>query len=73
MHVILTSAAREKTQVVHDVATDPTLPRTRAKCPKCVQIVEAVYFQVTALTRCVLPAFSCFSVLGGVICRPFWR
>eukprot|EP01116_Phalansterium_solitarium_P010666 TRINITY_DN25736_c0_g1_i1.p1 TRINITY_DN25736_c0_g1~~TRINITY_DN25736_c0_g1_i1.p1 ORF type:complete len:111 (-),score=5.89 TRINITY_DN25736_c0_g1_i1:172-504(-) len=38
----------EKTQVVHDVATDPTLPRTRARCPKCMDIVEAVYFQSTS-------------------------
>eukprot|EP01119_Soliformovum_irregulare_P012482 TRINITY_DN3245_c0_g1_i1.p1 TRINITY_DN3245_c0_g1~~TRINITY_DN3245_c0_g1_i1.p1 ORF type:complete len:113 (-),score=7.73 TRINITY_DN3245_c0_g1_i1:106-444(-) len=34
----------DKTVVVHDVATDPTLPRAAARCQKCGH-KEAVYFQ----------------------------
>eukprot|EP01104_Vermistella_antarctica_P007335 TRINITY_DN1814_c0_g2_i1.p1 TRINITY_DN1814_c0_g2~~TRINITY_DN1814_c0_g2_i1.p1 ORF type:complete len:107 (+),score=4.96 TRINITY_DN1814_c0_g2_i1:208-528(+) len=39
------SKSNEKTEVVHDVAADPTLPRTKAKeCPECGNR-EAVFFQ----------------------------
>lgn len=42
-------SSREKTVVFHDVAADPTLPRTNARCPKC-EHKEAVVFQ-SAPTR----------------------
>ncbi|GAB2265778.1 DNA-directed RNA polymerases II, IV and V subunit 9B [Dionaea muscipula] len=35
----------ERTQVLQDVATDPTLPRTKSQCPQCNH-GKAAYFQV---------------------------
>jgi len=40
----ISKTSEEATIVIHDIATDPTLPRTNARCAKCGHR-EAVYFQ----------------------------
>lgn len=46
-------SADERTQVLQDVASDPTLPRTKSvRCAKC-QHGEAVFFQVSLLSTLV--------------------
>lgn len=50
------SFCREKTIISHDVASDPTLPRTNAKCPRCSNR-EAVFFQSASSRYAQLPSF----------------
>ncbi|KAH7533804.1 hypothetical protein FEM48_Zijuj04G0170600 [Ziziphus jujuba var. spinosa] len=55
----------ERTQVLHDVAGDPTLPRTKAsRCALCNH-GEAVFFQVLTSSHLVTIIFSVFSCLHG--------
>eukprot|EP01117_Protostelium_nocturnum_P007758 TRINITY_DN2777_c0_g1_i3.p1 TRINITY_DN2777_c0_g1~~TRINITY_DN2777_c0_g1_i3.p1 ORF type:complete len:112 (+),score=9.68 TRINITY_DN2777_c0_g1_i3:269-604(+) len=42
--IILMIFSSEQTTVIQDLAADPTLPRTSARCTKCGH-KEAVYFQ----------------------------
>jgi len=60
----------EKTVIVHDVATDPTLPRTSAKCAKCGHR-EAVYFQSSS-TRAD-EAMTLYFVCTSVGCGHKWK
>lgn len=59
----------ERTQVLQDVAADPTLPRTKAvRCTQCNH-GEAVFFQVKSLFYA--PCVFIFFILRG--CRvPIW-
>ncbi|GJV57829.1 hypothetical protein Tco_1458834 [Tanacetum coccineum] len=57
-------AAGERTQVLQDVAADPTLPRTKAvRCAQCGH-GEAVFFQATARGE---EAVSCKA--GAILCK----
>lgn len=47
-------AVGERTQILQDVANDPTLPRTKdARCVKCNH-PEAVFFQVSSTSPYVI-------------------
>ena len=54
-------SAGEQTQVLEDVASDPTLPRTKSvRCSQCNH-GEAVFFQVKSLPYLVTMAWlNCF-------------
>ncbi|CAL9756695.1 unnamed protein product [Musa acuminata subsp. burmannicoides] len=60
--------ASERTQVLQDVAADPTLPRTKAvKCSKCNH-PEAAFFQVRSISPILLLRMQDFPTLGK--CSP---
>lgn len=64
-HTIHHTAA-ETTTVIHDVRTDPTLPRSKnARCPKC-EHNEAVFFSLTTSEGMSL-FFQC------VVCGNKWK
>lgn len=52
-------SAGERTQILHDVASDPTLPRTKTmRCTKCNH-PEVVFFQVINFTSLENAQFCC--------------
>ncbi|XP_048328524.1 DNA-directed RNA polymerases II, IV and V subunit 9A, partial [Ziziphus jujuba] len=60
----------ERTQVLHDVAGDPTLPRTKAsRCALCNH-GEAVFFQATARGE---EGMTLFFVCCNPNCGHRWR
>ncbi|KAF2589440.1 hypothetical protein F2Q70_00039521 [Brassica cretica] len=60
----------EQTQILSDVASDPTLPRTKAvRCAKC-QHGEAVFFQATARGE---EGMTLFFVCCNPNCGHRWR
>ncbi|KAK9182213.1 hypothetical protein WN944_025356 [Citrus x changshan-huyou] len=60
----------ERTQVLQDVAADPTLPRTKAvRCVKC-QHGEAVFFQATSRGE---EGMTLFFVCCNPNCGHRWR
>ncbi|XP_033135314.1 DNA-directed RNA polymerases II, IV and V subunit 9A-like isoform X2 [Brassica rapa] len=60
----------EKTQILTDVASDPTLPRTKAvRCAKC-QHREAVFFQATTRSE---DGMALFFVCCNRNCGHRWR
>ncbi|KAK2644414.1 hypothetical protein Ddye_019609 [Dipteronia dyeriana] len=60
----------ERTQVLQDVAADPTLPRTKAvRCTKC-QHGEAVFFQATSRGE---EGMTLFFVCCNPNCGHRWR
>eukprot|EP00271_Cylindrocystis_brebissonii_P017464 TRINITY_DN4554_c0_g1_i1.p2 TRINITY_DN4554_c0_g1~~TRINITY_DN4554_c0_g1_i1.p2 ORF type:complete len:115 (+),score=11.33 TRINITY_DN4554_c0_g1_i1:239-583(+) len=62
--------ADERTQVLQDVAADPTLPRTKAvRCAKC-GFGEAVFFQATQRGE---EGMSLFFVCCGPNCGYRWK
>eukprot|EP00245_Coleochaete_scutata_P005620 TRINITY_DN19281_c0_g1_i1.p1 TRINITY_DN19281_c0_g1~~TRINITY_DN19281_c0_g1_i1.p1 ORF type:complete len:115 (+),score=8.58 TRINITY_DN19281_c0_g1_i1:95-439(+) len=62
--------ADEKTQVLQDVASDPTLPRTKSvRCAKC-RHGEAVFFQATARGE---EGMTLFFVCCNTNCNHRWR
>ncbi|XP_048235197.1 DNA-directed RNA polymerases II, IV and V subunit 9A isoform X1 [Ricinus communis] len=63
-------SAAERTQVLQDVAADPTLPRTKAvECQVCKH-PEAVFFQATARGE---EGMTLFFVCCNPICGHRWR
>ncbi|CAL9086667.1 unnamed protein product [Musa textilis] len=59
--------ASERTQVLQDVAADPTLPRTKAvKCSKCNH-PEAAFFQVRYILPILLLRMQDFRTLGNYV------
>lgn len=63
-------SADERTQVLQDVASDPTLPRTKSvRCAKC-QHGEAVFFQATARGE---EGMTLFFVCCNPNCGHRWR
>ncbi|KAG6512376.1 hypothetical protein ZIOFF_030487 [Zingiber officinale] len=62
-------SAGERTQILHDVASDPTLPRT--KTMKCIQCnhPEVVFFQVIKCTIFLFLDFVCLNIgyLGAFV------
>ncbi|XP_003559043.1 DNA-directed RNA polymerases II, IV and V subunit 9A [Brachypodium distachyon] len=63
-------AATERTQVLQDVASDPTLPRTKSvRCTACGH-GEAVYFQATARGE---EGMTLFYVCCNLSCGNRWR
>uniref|UniRef100_A0A0D9XV56 DNA-directed RNA polymerase subunit n=1 Tax=Leersia perrieri TaxID=77586 RepID=A0A0D9XV56_9ORYZ len=63
-------AAEEFTQVLEDVASDPTLPRTNSvRCAACGH-GEAVFFQAAARGE---EGMSLFFVCGNPSCGHRWR
>uniref|UniRef100_A0ACD5WQV6 Uncharacterized protein n=1 Tax=Avena sativa TaxID=4498 RepID=A0ACD5WQV6_AVESA len=63
-------AAAERTQVLQDVASDPTLPRTKeARCAACGH-GEAVFFQATARGK---EGMTLFFVCCNLSCGNRWR
>ncbi|KAF0932793.1 hypothetical protein E2562_012129 [Oryza meyeriana var. granulata] len=62
--------AGERTQVLQDVASDPTLPRTKAvRCAACGH-GEAVFFQATARGE---EGMTLFFVCCNLSCAHRWR
>mmetsp|Transcript_4942 Transcript_4942/g.8791 ORF Transcript_4942/g.8791 Transcript_4942/m.8791 type:complete len:110 (+) Transcript_4942:126-455(+) len=67
-HEVLHSMS-ERSAIISDVTTDPTLPRTKeVSCPQC-QNQEAVFFQSTS--RSDAEAMTLFFVCTG--CGHRWR
>lgn len=63
-------AAGERTQVLQDVASDPTLPRTKTvRCAACGH-GEAVFFQATARGE---EGMTLFFVCCNLTCAHRWR
>ncbi|CAA2989153.1 DNA-directed RNA polymerases II, IV and V subunit 9A [Olea europaea subsp. europaea] len=63
-------SAGERTQVLQDVAADPTLPRTKAvRCSNCGH-GEAVFFQATARGE---EGMTLFFVCCNPNCGHRWR
>uniref|UniRef100_A0A7N0UF62 DNA-directed RNA polymerase subunit n=1 Tax=Kalanchoe fedtschenkoi TaxID=63787 RepID=A0A7N0UF62_KALFE len=61
---------RDQTQILQDVASDPTLPRTKAvRCAKCNH-GEAVFFQATARGE---EGMTLFFVCCNPNCGHRWR
>ncbi|KAL9690791.1 hypothetical protein QQ045_011201 [Rhodiola kirilowii] len=60
---------RDQTQILQDVASDPTLPRTKVvRCAKCNH-GEAVFFQATARGE----GMTLFFVCCNPNCGHMWR
>ncbi|KAG2275971.1 hypothetical protein Bca52824_058526 [Brassica carinata] len=60
----------EKTQILTDVASDPTVPRTKdVRCAKC-QHREAVFFQATTRSE---DGMALFFVCCNQNCSHHWR
>ncbi|CAN6868120.1 unnamed protein product [Brassica oleracea] len=60
----------EKTQILTDVASDPTVPRTKAvRCAKC-QHREVVFFQATTRSE---DGMALFFVCCNRNCSHHWR
>lgn len=62
-------SSAEKTQVLVDVATDPTLPRTQRRCPKCGN-GEAVFYQAQNWTQDA--GVMLFFVCTNPVCGNRW-
>ncbi|KAL5210163.1 hypothetical protein ABZP36_005786 [Zizania latifolia] len=63
-------SAGEQTQVLQDVTSDPTLPRTKSvRCAACGH-GEAVFFQATARGE---EGMTLFFVCGNLSCAHRWR
>ncbi|KAK3277960.1 DNA-directed RNA polymerases II, IV and V subunit 9B [Cymbomonas tetramitiformis] len=63
--------ASERTQIIQDVAADPTLPRTKGvRCAKCGH-GEAVFFQSTS--RSDTEGMTLFFVCCKTECQYRWR
>mmetsp|Transcript_8711 Transcript_8711/g.12025 ORF Transcript_8711/g.12025 Transcript_8711/m.12025 type:complete len:116 (-) Transcript_8711:190-537(-) len=67
---ILQSTDDQYTVIVHDLASDPTLPRTNARCQKC-GFRQAVYFQ--SLSSKAKESMTLYFVCCAPNCGHRWK